>query len=60
MAAVAYTTIPYPYPGTPPGTPGDPRFRKDIWIASGSPENVILGEGWTSIGEDVFRGTKSL
>jgi hypothetical protein len=56
MAAAVYTTIPFPYPGIP----GDPRFTKDIWIASGSPENVILGEGWTSIGEDVFRGTTSL
>jgi hypothetical protein len=56
MADAAYVTIPYPYPGRPE----DPRFRKDIWIASGSPENVILAEGWTSIGEDVFRRTKSL
>ena len=28
---------------------GDPTFTKDIWIVRGSPSNLILGDGWTSI-----------
>ena len=30
-------------------TGGDPTFTKEIWTANGSPSNLILGEGWTSI-----------
>jgi hypothetical protein len=56
MAAAAYTTIPYPYPGTDE----TPMFTKDIWIASGSPENVILAEGWLVIQSEQMANVVSL
>ena len=56
MADAAYVTIPYPYPGTDE----TPLFTKDIWIASGSPENVILAEGWLLIQSERMANVASL
>jgi hypothetical protein len=30
-------------------TGGDPTFTKEIWVVRGSPSNLILGEGWTTL-----------
>jgi hypothetical protein len=56
MEDAIYTTIPYPYPGTDE----TPLFTKDIWIASGSPENVILAEGWLIIQREQMANVVSL
>jgi len=56
MEDAIYTTIPYPYPGTDE----TPLFTKDIWIASGSPENVILAEGWLYIQSERMADVVSL
>jgi hypothetical protein len=56
MEDAIYTTIPYPYPGTDE----TPLFTKDIWIASGSPENVILAEGWLLIQSEQMANVVSL
>lgn len=39
------------YPG------GQPHFTRDIWDANGSPTNLALGDGWTSIADFTFRDT---
>lgn len=35
-------------------------FTKNDWESAGSPKRFILGEGWTEIEDDTFRGTEDL
>ena len=35
-------------------------FTKNDWESAGSPKRFILGEGWTEIEDDTFRGTADL
>ena len=42
---------------TPGSSPADKIFTKAIWQAAGSPTEVELGQGWTSIGQNAFKNT---